>query len=94
MGEFARGRSPSAPTPGSNPNMIRERGRRLERQREGIATAKAEGRYKGRAPTAQRQVEKVKALRAEGLKPEVIAKRLGISRSSTYAILKEARAAA
>jgi hypothetical protein len=50
--------------------------------------------YKGRAPTAQRQVEKVKALSAEGLKPEVIAKRLGISRSSTYAILKGARVAA
>lgn len=71
-----------------------ERELMLERQREGIAKAKAEGRYKGRAPTAQRQVEKVKALRAEGLKPEAIAKRLGISRSSTYAILKEARAAA
>jgi DNA invertase Pin-like site-specific DNA recombinase len=66
----------------------------LKRQREGIAKAKAEGRYKGRAPTAQRQVEKVKALSAEGLKPEVIAKRLGISRSSTYAILKKAQAAA
>jgi DNA invertase Pin-like site-specific DNA recombinase len=71
-----------------------ERELMLERQREGIAKAKAEGRYKGRAPTAQRQVEKVKALRAEGLKPEAIARRLGISRSSTYAILKEARAAA
>ena len=71
-----------------------ERELMLERQREGIAKAKAEGRYKGRAPTAQRQVEKVKALSAEGLKPEVIAKRLGISRSSTYAILKKAQAAA
>jgi DNA invertase Pin-like site-specific DNA recombinase len=74
--------------------MIRERGRRLERQREGIATAKAEGRYKGRAPhdcTTRRRPCGLKALSADGLKPEVIAKRLGISRSSSYAILKGAR---
>jgi len=68
-----------------------ERELMLERQREGIAKAKSEGRYRGRAPTAQRQVEKVVALHEDGLKPEAIAERLGISRSSTYAILKEAR---
>jgi DNA invertase Pin-like site-specific DNA recombinase len=28
---------------------------RLERQREGIAKAKAQGRYKGRVPTVRRQ---------------------------------------
>jgi DNA invertase Pin-like site-specific DNA recombinase len=71
-----------------------ERELMLERQREGIAKAKSEGRYKGRAPTALRQAEKVMALHEEGLKPEAIAERLGISRSSTYAILKEARDAA
>jgi DNA invertase Pin-like site-specific DNA recombinase len=71
-----------------------ERELMLERQREGIAKAKSEGRYRGRAPTALRQAEKVRALREEGLKPEAIAERLGISRSSTYAILKEARKAA
>jgi DNA-binding transcriptional regulator LsrR (DeoR family) len=32
-------------------------------------------------------------LSEEGLKPEAIAERLGISRSSTYALLKEAREA-
>jgi len=32
-----------------------EREMMLERQREGIAAAKAEGKYKGRAPTARRQ---------------------------------------
>jgi DNA invertase Pin-like site-specific DNA recombinase len=33
----------------------------LERQREGIAKAKREGRYKGRVPTARRQIIKLKA---------------------------------
>ena len=65
-----------------------ERELMLERQREGIAKAKSEGRYKGRAPTALRQAEKVMALHEEGMKPEAIAERLGISRSSTYSILK------
>lgn len=32
-----------------------ERGLMLERQREGIAKAKAEGKYQGRVPTARRQ---------------------------------------
>lgn len=31
----------------------------LERQREGIAKAKEEGKYKGRAPTARRQADEV-----------------------------------
>ena len=33
-----------------------------ERQVEGIKRAKAEGKYKGRVPTAMRQADKVKAL--------------------------------
>ena len=32
----------------------------LERQREGIAKAKAEGMYQGRAPTARRKVDDIK----------------------------------
>jgi DNA invertase Pin-like site-specific DNA recombinase len=43
-----------------------ERELMLERQREGIPKAKAEGRYKGRKPTAQRQAQKVMALNAKG----------------------------
>ncbi|MDQ0305135.1 DNA invertase Pin-like site-specific DNA recombinase [Ancylobacter polymorphus] len=31
----------------------------LERRREGIAKAKEEGKYKGRAPTARRQADEV-----------------------------------
>ena len=38
----------------------------LERQREGIARAKAEGRYKGRAPTAMRHASEALALREAG----------------------------
>lgn len=60
----------------------------LERQREGIAKAKAEGRYKGRAPTAQRKAEQVKKLVAEGIGASEIAVRLSISRASVYNVLK------
>ena len=64
-----------------------ERALMLERQREGIAKAKAEGRYKGRAPTARRKAEEVRRLRAEGLKATEIAARLGIGRASVYRVL-------
>jgi DNA invertase Pin-like site-specific DNA recombinase len=64
-----------------------ERGLMLERQREGIAKAKSEGRYKGRVPTAQRQAEAVRKLKAEGVRPTAIAKQLGIGRASVYRIL-------
>src|SRR3954471_830945 len=59
-----------------------EREMMLERQREGIAAAKAEGKYKGRAPTARRQADEVARLRAEGVGPTDIAKQLNISRMS------------
>jgi DNA invertase Pin-like site-specific DNA recombinase len=59
----------------------------LERQREGIAKAKREGRYVGRQKTALRHAAKVKELAAAGKKPVKIAVELGISRSSVYRIL-------
>lgn len=59
----------------------------LERQREGIAKAKGEGKYKGRAPTARRQSAEIEALAAEGIGPVAIAGRLGISRSSVWRVL-------
>ncbi len=64
-----------------------ERALMLERQREGIAKAKSEGRYKGRAPTAQRQATEVMRLKADGVRPIEIARRLGIGRASVYRIL-------
>lgn len=59
----------------------------LERQREGIAKAKSEGKYKGRAPTARRQSAEIEALHAEGLGPVAIAERLGVSRISVWRVL-------
>lgn len=61
----------------------------LERQREGIAKAKAEGKYKGRKPTAQAKAAEVKAMAAEGVGATEIAKRLGIGRASVYRALKD-----
>lgn len=59
----------------------------LERQREGIAKAKAEGKYKGRKATARAQEAEVRRLVAEKVGPSEIAKRLGIGRASVYRIL-------
>ncbi len=64
----------------------------LERQRVGVARARAEGKYKGRAPTARRQGKRVVALHAEGLGASAIAAEIGISRASVYRVLAEARA--
>ena len=63
----------------------------LERQREGIAKAKAEGKYKGRAPTVARQGNEIRALVAAGVKPAHVARRLGVARSSVYRVLGEGR---
>jgi len=65
-----------------------ERELMLERQREGIAKAKAEGKYKGRAPTARRKAVDVRRLRAEGKTVEAIVNELGISRSSVFRALR------
>jgi DNA invertase Pin-like site-specific DNA recombinase len=60
----------------------------LERQREGIAKAQSEGKYRGRAPTAQAKSELVFALDREGKTREAIAKEAGISLISVYRILR------
>lgn len=64
-----------------------ERALMLERQREGIAKAKSQGRYKGRAPTVQRQAQKILSLHAEGVNPTNISRQLRIGRSSVYRVL-------
>ncbi len=66
----------------------------LERQREGIAKAKAEGLYKGRKPTAMAKADEIKALAKGGMKPLEIAKEVGVGKSSVYRILKESGALA
>ncbi len=60
----------------------------LERQREGIAKARAEGKYKGRKPTARAKEADVLRLRAEGLGASEISKCLNLGRASVYRILK------
>lgn len=64
-----------------------ERSLMLERQREGIAKAASEGKYKGRKPTARAKADQVKAMHAEGTGPVAIARSLGIGRASVYRIL-------
>jgi DNA invertase Pin-like site-specific DNA recombinase len=59
----------------------------LERQREGIAKAKAEGKYKGRKATARAKEAEIRRLKGEGVGPSQIAKRLGIGRASVYRVL-------
>ncbi|MFC4172995.1 recombinase family protein [Microvirga sp. GCM10011540] len=61
----------------------------LERQKIGIAKARKEGKFRGRVPTARRQGAEVVKLKAEGVAPSDIAKRLKISRASVYRILSE-----
>jgi DNA invertase Pin-like site-specific DNA recombinase len=58
---------------------------RRERQMEGIGAAKAAGVYKGRKPSID--ALQVAQLRAEGVGPADIAKRLGIGRASVYRVL-------
>jgi len=66
-----------------------ERELMLERQREGIARAKAEGKYQGRQPTARSKAKDVLRLRAEGKSANDIKAALGISRASIFRILAE-----
>jgi DNA invertase Pin-like site-specific DNA recombinase len=62
---------------------------RKERQLEGIAKAKAEGRYTGRP--ASIDVSKVHELKAQGKGVTDIAREMKISRASVYRALKERR---
>ena len=65
-----------------------EREMMLERQREGIAKAKAEGKYKGRKPTARAKSDEAVRLFREGKRVAHIAKVLGIGRGSVYRALQ------
>jgi DNA invertase Pin-like site-specific DNA recombinase len=67
-----------------------ERELMLERQREGIAKAKAEGKYKGRAPTARSKADEVLKLKEEGKTVPQIVAALNVSRASVFRILKDA----
>ena len=60
----------------------------LERQRDGIAAAKAAGKFKGRVPTARKHTAEIRVLAAEGVTRTEIARRLGISEASVYRYLR------
>jgi DNA invertase Pin-like site-specific DNA recombinase len=61
-----------------------------ERQREGIADAKAAGRYKGRKPTARAKAADAVKLFREGKRVSEVAKALRIGRASVYRALADA----
>jgi DNA invertase Pin-like site-specific DNA recombinase len=66
-----------------------ERSMMLERQREGIAKAQSQGKYKGRKPTARAKAGEVQALLEAGVTPTEVARKLGVGRSSVYRIVAE-----
>ena len=59
---------------------------RRERQLEGIAKAKEDGKYSGRK--SEIKSEQVKELKNSGMGATAISKKLGISRASVYRLLK------
>lgn len=65
-----------------------EREMMLERQREGIAKAKSEGKYKGRKPTVRAKADQIKALHAQGLSMGAIADKLNIGKGSVHRALR------
>jgi DNA invertase Pin-like site-specific DNA recombinase len=67
-----------------------EREMMLERQREGIAKAKAEGKYKGRKPTARAKAPEAIRMFNSGKRVSEIAKMLGVARASVYRALEQA----
>ena len=69
-----------------------EREMMLERQRDGIAKAKEEGKYKGRKATARAKSGEVARLLAEGKTKEAIAAELAIGVASVYRISKDLKA--
>ena len=60
----------------------------LERQREGIAKAKNEGKYKGRKPTAMAKSDEVRELLHAGFTKRKVAQELSISERSVHRIAK------
>ncbi|HYA07733.1 MAG TPA: recombinase family protein [Xanthobacteraceae bacterium] len=66
-----------------------EREMMLERQAEGIAKAKIEGKYRGRKPSASLKADEARAMKASGSSVAQIAAALGIGRASVYRALEE-----
>ena len=66
-----------------------EREMMLERQKEGIAKAKKEGKYTGRKPTAMAKKDAVLSLLQSGMSKAKVCEQVGISRASLYRILEK-----
>ena len=67
----------------------------LERQREGVAKAKADGKYKGRAPTARAKAAQIIELATKrGMTKEAIASELKIGVASVYRVLRDQKSTA
>jgi DNA invertase Pin-like site-specific DNA recombinase len=64
-----------------------EREMMLERQREGVAKAKAAGKYKGRKPLADHFRQETIRLATEGVAKATIARQLNIGEATVYRIL-------
>ncbi len=68
-----------------------ERSLILERQREGIAQAKARGAYKGRKPLSSDKLEEARKLIASGKAKTDVCKELGIGRTTLYKYVKASK---
>ncbi len=68
-----------------------EREMMLERQREGVARAKAAGKYKGRKPIAPEQRAEVVRMAGLGLTKAGIARKLDLGEATVYRILAVAK---
>ncbi len=64
----------------------------LERQREGIAKAKKEGKYKGRKPISSTQKKEIIELAQVGVTKRAIAKKFSVGEATVYRIIAEFRA--
>lgn len=65
-----------------------ERKRMKERQKVGIAKARADGKYRGRSPTARRKEAQMHELLAQGRSLGEIARELRVGKTSVHRILR------
>lgn len=70
-----------------------EREMMLERQREGVAKAKGEGKYTGRKPIDTTRQAAIIRLNAEGFTKVEIAEQVGVGEATVYRVLAKAKKA-
>jgi len=68
-----------------------EREMMLERQREGVAKAKADGKYTGRKPIDETCRASILRLNAEGMTKAKIADQVGVGQATVYRVLAKAK---